>query len=539
MPPNNNPWPWRLLAAILILGAAGLHVAYFCHHCPLDLAPDEAHYWDWSRHLDWSYYSKGPLVAYLIRAGCLLGGDTMPAVRLPAVLCGGLLLVSMYVLTVQVFGREKWAAAMVALALTLPIFVGSASLMTIDAPYTCCWGWAVVLGHRAIFRRSWWSWPAAGLVVGLGILAKYTMVLWLPSVALFLLTARKWRRGKPTDCNPWASGSLWSGFWTAAGIAALCCIPILFWNANHGWVTLHHVGGQAGVEGRESFWTWNGPLHYLGSQFAVLLGFWFVVWLAAMVAHRPTVESDAGIRYLWWMSAPMFAVFLAFSIKNGGGQANWPITAYLSGLVLAVGWLGRKLASSLAWRWGLAITCGLGLAVSILMHHAECVYPLLVRVAGSPTRKQPLPLRRMDPTCRLRGWRTLAREVDRLRAELASKGTEPVLAGTGWTLPGELGFYCSGHPQVYSIGLALGDRRSQYDFWRPNPVWDAEAFLGRTFIVVGPVEAWLRFAFDELEPPVSITHYDGGQPVSSWPIQVCQGFRGFLPIADLLRFQRF
>ena len=61
--------------------------------CPLELAPDEAHYWDWSRHLDWSYYSKGPLVAWLIRASCeLFGplsleltGSLAAAVRLPAV----------------------------------------------------------------------------------------------------------------------------------------------------------------------------------------------------------------------------------------------------------------------------------------------------------------------------------------------------------------------------------------------------------------------------------------------------------------------
>src|ERR1700686_5900534 len=85
-------WAWRLLAAILILGTAGLRIAYLAHDCPLDLAPDEAHYWDWSRHLDWSYYSKGPLVALLIRASCELFGATMFAVRLPAVVCGSLLL---------------------------------------------------------------------------------------------------------------------------------------------------------------------------------------------------------------------------------------------------------------------------------------------------------------------------------------------------------------------------------------------------------------------------------------------------------------
>src|SRR5438067_114247 len=118
----------------------------------------------------------------------------MLAVRLPAVVCGSLLLVSLYLLTRQVYQRASLAAAVVALALTLPLFAAGASLMTIDAPYTCCWGWALVLGYRAVFRHSVWAWPATGLVVGLGILAKYTMILWVPSFGLFLLAAPERRR---------------------------------------------------------------------------------------------------------------------------------------------------------------------------------------------------------------------------------------------------------------------------------------------------------------------------------------------------------
>lgn len=535
--PPRETGRWRFLAALLILAAAGLHIAYFSFHCPLDLTPDEAHYWDWSRHLDWSYYSKGPGTAYLIRAGCLLGGDTMPAVRLPAIICGSLLLVSLYILTVQVFGREKWAVGVIASALTLPVFVAGSSLMTIDAPFTCCWGWALVFGHRAIFgarsgergtrteekarsARDGWFWPAAGLVVGLGILAKYTMVLWLPSVGLFLLTSREHRRllGRP-------------GFWIAAGIAAFCCVPILVWNAGHEWVTFRHVSGQAGLGNRP--WSWSGPLVYLGSQAALLLGFWFAVWLTAMIAHRPGVESDASIRYLWWLSAPMFAVFLVFSVRNGGGQVNWPIAAYLSGLPLAVAWLGRRPHGSRGWSWSLAAAWTLGLGLSMAMRHAERLYPVLARLAGPPTRKQPLPLRRLDPTCRLRGWRTLAAEVDRLRAELAAEGNEPVLAGSAWTLPGELGFYCVGHPPVYSLGLALGDRRSQYDFWRPNPIGDPEAFRGRTFLIVGPPTPELGLAFEQVEPPLRVTHHAAGWPVSSWLVTICHGFRGFPPLGML------
>src|SRR5438067_536199 len=131
-------WPWRLLAGLLVLAAAALRLTYLASDCPLDLAPDEAHYWDWSRHLDWSYYSKGPLVAYLIRAGCALAGtwsqqltaSDMLAVRLPAVVCGSLLLVSLYILTAQVYRREGLALAVVGAALTLPVVAVGSSVMT-------------------------------------------------------------------------------------------------------------------------------------------------------------------------------------------------------------------------------------------------------------------------------------------------------------------------------------------------------------------------------------------------------------------------
>ena len=520
---------WALVAALLVAASAGLRIAYMAHRCPLDLAPDEAHYWDWSRHLDWSYYSKGPLVAYLIRAGCALAGpwsqkliaSEMIAVRLPAVACGCMLLVALYLLTLQVYRRAALAAGVVAMALTLPVFGAGSSLMTIDAPFTCCWGWALVVGYQAIFRNARWAWPCLGLLIGVGMLAKYTMVLWLPSAGLFLLFSRSSRR---LLFRP--------GFWVAAAIGALCCLPILIWNAQHQWVTFRHMSGHAGLEDPE-FIHWLGPVEFLGGQLALFLGYWFVAWLLAMAAHRPSKESDPGLNYLWWMSAPVFVFFLLFSFKNGGGEPNWPVTAYESGLVLTAGWIACQLESSTGWyrRWivvSLAAACGLGLAVTVFMHHTDWAQPVLVRLSGPRSDDHPLPLRRFDPTCRLRGWRYLAKQVDQTRAALQAQGVDPVLAATGWSMPGEVGFYCQGHPTVYSFGLNLGDRHSQYDFWRPNPIADPAAFRGRTFILIGSAHVeMVAQAFDRLDETQTVVYEENGQPVATWPLTVCRGFHGF------------
>ena len=73
----------------LVLGAFALNLLYLAAACPHHLAPDEAHYWDWSRRPDWAYYSKGPLVAWLIGASCFALGDTPFGVRFPAAACSG------------------------------------------------------------------------------------------------------------------------------------------------------------------------------------------------------------------------------------------------------------------------------------------------------------------------------------------------------------------------------------------------------------------------------------------------------------------
>src|SRR5439155_4164598 len=113
---------------------------------------DEAHYWDWSRHLDWSYYSKGPLVAWLIRGSCelfgslsiALTGDLAAAVRFPALLCHAAFLAGWYVLAAGVFRSPRLGLAVVALAAATPLVRASAVVMTMDPPFLACWCWGLV-----------------------------------------------------------------------------------------------------------------------------------------------------------------------------------------------------------------------------------------------------------------------------------------------------------------------------------------------------------------------------------------------------------
>src|SRR4029453_13302173 len=103
------------------------------------LSGDEAHYWDWSRQLDLSYYSKGPLVAYLIRASCSLFGDTMWAARLPALGPGVGTSLLTYALTLKLFRSDRLALGAVLLNHIVPMFVAGSLLLANDPPFFFLW----------------------------------------------------------------------------------------------------------------------------------------------------------------------------------------------------------------------------------------------------------------------------------------------------------------------------------------------------------------------------------------------------------------
>lgn len=523
----------RTLAALFILAVAAVRIAYLGWYSPLGLAPDEAHYWDWSRHLDWHYYSKPPMVALLIRISLklfgplslALTGSEVLAVRLPAVVCGSMMTVALYVLTTQIWKRETWSLAIVVIAAMFPMVAAGSSLITIDSPLTCFWAWALVFGFEAIVNDR--RWIATGVFVALGLMSKPTMVLFVPCLGLLLLT------------TPELRSRLWTRrFWAMVGVAFLGTLPLLIWNALNGWVTILHTMeqhiriGHVRVDNPAPSWRPLGPLVYIGTQAGILLVYWFAAWALAMWRYRPTVETRLEQRYLWWMSVPVFVFFGLFSLKNGGGEPNWPVVCYLSGMVLAVGWLNEQLQSKSKWYCGstivgVVLVTGLGLAGTIVLHLPRHCQPMFLGLASLTKKFDPMPLRKFDPTVRLRGAKTLADAIDEFRRE-RELPPDTVLAAGHWTLPGQVAFYLPDHPTVYSLGVALGDRQSQYDLWHPNPVADPDQFRGKTFLLIDIVNPKASDAFESVEFPFREVEYrEDGQLVARWFLTVGRGYKGF------------
>jgi hypothetical protein len=282
---------------------------------------------------------------------------------------------------------------------------------------------------------------------------------------------------------------------------------------------------------------WLGPLEYVGGQLVVLLGFWFVVWIAAMIRYRPRAGLPPGIGYLWWMSAPTFVVFGVSSLR-ASGQLNWPVAGYLSGAVLAAGFLAdvwttpRPLIGRLV-RWGTVVAVAAGFMLTILAHDTRIFTGLVGPYLPEDSSTGPPAARKIDPAARLKGARYLAGELDALRAaNRDALGREPVLAALRWDVPGLLGFYSEGQPQAYALGVVLGiDRHNQYDLWRPNPIDDAQEFRGRTFLIVTSVDAriGLASAFESIDPPTEVVYPENGRKVARWVVLIGRGFKGFDP----------
>jgi 4-amino-4-deoxy-L-arabinose transferase-like glycosyltransferase len=519
----------HLTAAGSILAVFALNTVYLFWGCPFDLASDEAHYWDWSRHLDWSYYSKGPLVAWLIRGSCelfgglsiSLTGSLTPAVRLPAAVCTAVGLAGLYVLTLGVFRRPGLALGVVAGAISLPPFAACGMFMTIDAPLLCCWTWAAALVHRGMTAGSCAAWVGTAVAVGLGVMAKYTMGLLPAAVILCWLAHPEHRRHlRGAGMLALVAGGLFGG------------LPVLIWNAQNDWVSLRHVFTLTGMadQGGGSEGGIRSLLAFLGGQIALLLGYWFVAIAAGMVAFRPWQNPDVGTRLLWYLTAAPLGMCLVVSLR-ANAYLNWPAPAYVAGLVLAVAWVAGTLASPTLWHRrlsaaALSAAVLVGLAGSLVVRFPHVVRPMLAQLADPPSEVSRTPVRKYDPTVRLYGWRTLAAEVDRVRDHVQRvEGRSPLVASSSWHACGGLGCYCEGHPEVYCFGRFLGQRHSQYDVWRPNPVADPDHFDGRTVVFVGSLTPEFVALFDRSSPPLHILHHEAGIPVGEWYVTVLHGYR--------------
>ena len=291
---------WRNGAFGLIAYALVLRLVYAGS---VELMPEETYYWNYARHLDFGYLDHPPMVAWLIRIGTAIFGQTEFGVRAGALCCGLIASIFVYKLTRNLFGA---AAALAALLLTqaLPYFFLSGFLMTPDAPLVAAWAASLYFLERALIgnqARAWWF---AGISLGLGMISKYSIALLGPVAVAFMLwdpaSRRWWRRSEP---------------YAGALLALAVFSPVIIWNAQHEWASFAFQTSRRLAE------TPQFALHKLIGSILVLITPTGLLAVIAMLLRRQPGEDtapDAARRRRLFGLAILFplAIFAAFSLRH-------------------------------------------------------------------------------------------------------------------------------------------------------------------------------------------------------------------------------
>jgi 4-amino-4-deoxy-L-arabinose transferase-like glycosyltransferase len=497
-----------------------------------DLSFDEAHYWMWSERLAPAYFSKGPGIAFAIRASTALFGDNEFGVRFLSPVIGAATSLLLYYFTRRLFNERAGFWAVIALN-AVPLFNVGNLVMTIDPLSIFFWVAAMYTFWLALERTppALWLWAASGLLIGLGFLCKYTNAFELISIFLVLTLAPRHRREFKRP-----------GLYLLLAAFLVCLVPPLLWNYQHAWVTASHLQSRGGLDQPLGIRPLE-VLGFLGSHFLTFSPLLFLAVAWAVIANWRRARQQFKILFLFWFGLPVFAFYLLLSC-NDQAAPNWDVLAFLSLSVLAAAFWTERLTVN---RWAARfLGAGIWLAVlgSVFVSDTDLLRSLNI----------PFPHHR-DPADRVRGWKSATRAVEQIRADLEAKNKEQLFViADQRDRASEMSFYFKerrvegpGHPPVYIVESQ--DIQNQFSFWprydqfveatanTPRPdgeVYTEEdgvnLFTGRSALYIQSgkgvlVPHHIRAGFESVDriAVVEVTRF--GATVREWQVFLCRYYR--------------
>lgn len=323
-----------VLAVSLLFLAAHLAIAAW-----VPLFDDEAYYALWARALAPGYYDHPPMIAYMIRMGTSLFGETTLGIRLFPVMG---FVVSGYLVGDIVRRMSGGAVGLSTLATTLhqlglPVFA-LGSFATPDAPSTLFWVaalWAAIQATNTppATRSATLWWACTGLLMGLGGLSKFTNAFLAFGLLGYLVGTLKGRAFLGTRLP-----------YLAAAAAMLPLLPYLVWNLQNDWLGLERQGARLVASGFSA--------RYLGEYAALVL--LAPTPLVSWFAFRALKALPEGSALLVWSSVPLLLYF-AYHATHAPVQANWIVPLQALFAILATFGLARAQSPRLWTRATIAI----------------------------------------------------------------------------------------------------------------------------------------------------------------------------------------
>jgi len=483
--------------ALLAVGAVTFLRLLWLAGQPIDLYPDEAQYWIWAQKFQFGYYSKPPMIAWLIWVTTHLFGDTDLAVKVSAPLLYVPTSLFLHATAKRLYDARIAAWSTIAF-ITLPAVSLSSLIVSTDVPLLLCWAAATYGFVRAREQGGGRWWLLVGVAGGLGLLSKYAMGFWLGSALGFLVLVPDERR----HVKPFLASVL---------LALLVYSPNFIWNATNGFVSYLHTKDNANV--RDYGLHPQAFAEFAGAQFAVF-GPIFLGTLILIAARARQVAADRRALLLMSFALPTLAIMLVESILSRA-QPNWSAPTYVTATILVVAYLTQKGREGWA-QW------------SVVLHVVMCVAALGATDIAAAVG-HPIPAKH-DPLHRVRGWRTLGNSVSQIRMQHLEL---PLLADQRELMAGLI-YYMQPHPFDMRMWNPAGHVKNGFemdDSLAGTPGGDYLWITGRTGNEASQV-------FDRFEAHVPVAHIvvPAGGPTREVTVYKLTGFKGYVdqaaPAAD-------
>jgi hypothetical protein len=490
----------------------------------IGLGDNEAYYWTWSKHLDISYYDHPAMVAYLIKLGTMVFGDTPFGVRITTTILFFLTTLFVYLLTVRIFKSRRAGFYATVLTNVVPLYFIVGIITVPDAPLATLWVIFLYLLYRTIDGAKWWDWYLLGAVAGVAFLSKYFAILLLPSTLIFLLSDKSLRRYLKTP-HPYLGVVL----------SFLIMTPVFWWNAAHGWPSFEfHL-----VARHSQGFQWDNVGKMIGGQMSMTPILLYFLFAALWVAIKRGIWKGDDVRYKFivWTSVPTLLFFYVTMCFTDKAEPHWPALGYVPLVIAAAGlfpeyldkWRNKKLSD---YRWIRALGFGpvrrwmertgafktlvaLGLAFPlffIVFMSVQMFYPLY-----RPEKSK------YDITNDFYGWDTAAEHVEEISAEMEREtGAVPFIFSYHYNPASQISWALKDWTNVYCISY----KTDQFDFWT-----SPDTLIGQDGIYIindhysSPPED--RYNFDRIDPPLKITVFRAtGYVARTFYIYKCYGYRG-------------
>ena len=467
------------LLLIAVLGLLVFFRAWLTDVAHLELHFDEALYWAYAQHLDWSYYEKGPVTAYAIALFEMLFGKGEWQIRLPGWLASSGFCALVFYFTRYVWHSRQAAWWSVILIIFTPTFFSIGLVITPDSFLWCFWTWGLWSIYKALFSNNRLAWYQTGAAVGLGALTKLSIGLLPAIVAIWMLIKKSWH---PHFKNP----HLWGGLL----LMLIIMSPMIYWNALHDWGSIHHEQGHISSQG---FSVMRG-LEFIISQILIMSP---IIMVLAIYEFRKK-PSEENLKFLWLLTI-IWIIFFLIKAMAGKIQVNWPAASYISLIVLFAGVIE---SFSPIKRRALYI----GLVFSMLFMFVY-YFPSTIGLSSA----------KVATIAKMKAWHKPVTTLSNINNDISFLVTNDYVIAT------ELAFYWPQPIHVYVTG-SQKRRYNQYDFW---PSINREAGNNGLYVDITPdTPALLDKAFESCTPISPIpAKADDGSIVRTLYAHYCKKYR--------------